>query len=148
MYKGFSTLEVAARNVLLRILRRKLAHQFSNKETVYLKIINIKQVKSMNLCFRMFWRGKENWYLFIPDLNSVIYWINVSIVIKLVLGCTCLLRIKPIVVKAWVKAFNNSLVIEISQMSVQNDVWQDSFKTWSKPCSSYAFWLILSSFVA
>lgn len=49
MYKGFSTLEVAARNVLLRILRRKLAHQFSKKETVYLKIINIKQVKSMNL---------------------------------------------------------------------------------------------------
>lgn len=49
VYKGFSTLEVAARNVLLRILRRKLAHQFSKKETVYLKIINIKQVKSMNL---------------------------------------------------------------------------------------------------
>ena len=49
MYKGFSTLEVASRNVLLRILRRKLAHQFSKKETVYLKIINIKQVKSMNL---------------------------------------------------------------------------------------------------
>ena len=49
MYKGFSTLEVAARNVLLRILRRKLAHQFFIKETVYLKIINIRQVKSMNL---------------------------------------------------------------------------------------------------
>ena len=49
MYKGFSTLEVTARNVLLRILRRKLAHQFFIKETVYLKIINIRQVKSMNL---------------------------------------------------------------------------------------------------
>ena len=49
MYKGFSTLEVAARNVLLRILRRKLAHPFFIKETVYLKIINIRQVKSMNL---------------------------------------------------------------------------------------------------
>lgn len=49
MYKGFSTLEVPARNVLLRILRRKLAHQFFIKETVYLKIINIRQVKSMNL---------------------------------------------------------------------------------------------------
>ena len=31
MYKGFSTLEVAARNVLLRILRRKPAHQFFYK---------------------------------------------------------------------------------------------------------------------
>lgn len=49
MYKGVSTLEVAARNVLLRILRRKPAHQFFIKETVYLKIINIKQVKSMHL---------------------------------------------------------------------------------------------------
>ena len=49
MYEGLSTFEVAARNVLVRILRRKLAHQFFKKETVYLKIINIKQVKSMNL---------------------------------------------------------------------------------------------------
>lgn len=45
-------------------------------------------------------------------------------------------------------AFNDSLVLEISQMSIQNDLWQDSFKTLSKPCSPYAFWLILSSFVA
>lgn len=68
MCKGFSTLEVASQNVLLRILMRAQRIIFFKRNRLFKNYINIKPVKSMNLS--MF---SNVLTMFRPDLNSVIY---------------------------------------------------------------------------